>query len=152
MKSDHDNDLYLCRARHKYDSFPGAWHGNTYRAFQVSGDLVQDIECLEGVESAKLLKKAMEFDTYIQRNQKLIPNYGDRYRYGERISTGFAESTVNQVISKRFVKKQQMRWTKRGAHLLLQIRTKVLNHELRETVAKWYPGMKSTPGSDALTL
>ena len=28
----------------------------------------------------------------------------------------FVESTVNEVISKRLVKKQQMRWTKRGAH------------------------------------
>src|SRR4051794_17277606 len=29
-----------------------------------------------------------------------------------------------------FVKKQQMAWTLRGAHLLLQTRTKVLNNEL----------------------
>jgi hypothetical protein len=51
----------------------------------------------------------------------------ERYRNGERISTGFVESTVNQVISKRFCKKQQMAWTPRGAHLLLQSRTRVLN-------------------------
>jgi hypothetical protein len=38
-----------------------------------------------------------------------IVNYGDRYRNGETISTAFVESTVNEVISKRFVKKQQMR-------------------------------------------
>lgn len=37
------------------------------------------------------------------------------------------------------VKKQQMRWSKRGAHLLLQVRTKVLNEELRETFDRWYP-------------
>ena len=52
-----------------------------------------------------------------------------------------AESTVNQVISKRFVKQQQMKWTKRGAHLLLQVRTHVLNGELREMCCRWYPGM-----------
>jgi hypothetical protein len=28
------------------------------------------------------------------------------------------------------VKKQQMRWTPRGAHLLVQVRTRVLNDEL----------------------
>jgi hypothetical protein len=39
----------------------------------------------------------------------------------------FVESAVNQVISKRMVKKQQMQWTPRGAHLLLQTRTKLLN-------------------------
>src|SRR4029077_15038002 len=32
-----------------------------------------------------------------------IPNDGDRYRHGRKISTSFAESTVNQVISKRMV-------------------------------------------------
>ena len=53
----------------------------------------------------------------------------------------FAESTVNQVISKRMVKKQQMRWTKRGAHLLLQVRTQTLNGDLRDTFCRWYLSM-----------
>src|SRR5258708_40232707 len=72
-----------------------------------------------------------------------IPNYGDRWRNKERIATGFVESTVNQVISKRMVKKQQMQWTPRGAHLLLQIRTRVLNDEWGETFRTWYPGFRS---------
>ena len=59
----------------------------------------------------KLLKAVREFGSYISANKTFIPNYGDRYRHGETISTGFVESTVNQVVSKRFVKKQQMRWT-----------------------------------------
>jgi hypothetical protein len=46
------------------------------------------------------------------------------------ISTAFVESTSSQVVSKRFVKKQQMQWTPRGAHSLLQTRTKVLNNDL----------------------
>lgn len=57
------------------------------------------------------------------------------------ISTAFVESAVNQIVSKRFVKKQQMRWTKRGAHLLLQLRTRVLDNDLRELFRRWYPGM-----------
>ena len=68
----------------------------------------------------KLLKAVEEFHTYIENNKGFIPNYGERYRAGERISTGFVESAVHQVISKRMVKKQQMQWTQRGAHLLLQ--------------------------------
>jgi hypothetical protein len=36
-------------------------------------------------------------------------------------------STVNQVVSKRFCKKQQMQWSKSGAHVLLQTRVKALN-------------------------
>jgi hypothetical protein len=38
------------------------------------------------------------------------------------ISFTFAESAVNLLVSRRMVKQQQMHWTKRGAHLLLQVR------------------------------
>ena len=49
------------------------------------------------------------------------------------------ESTINQVVSRRFVKKQQMSWTLKGAHLLLQTRTKVLNNELDEVFRALVP-------------
>ena len=49
------------------------------------------------------------------------------------------ESAVNQVVSKRRVKKLQMRWSQRGAHLLLQIRTRVLNEDLTGDFRRWYP-------------
>src|SRR5271166_4898795 len=78
----------------------------------------------------KVAKAIREFETYIRNNEEFIPNFGERYRNGETISTAFVESTVNQVMSKRIVKKQQMQWTPREAHLLLQIRTKVLNNGL----------------------
>jgi hypothetical protein len=48
---------------------------------------------------------------------------------------------VNAVISKRFAKRQQMQWTKRGAHLLLQIRTRTLDDTLRPLFERWYPGL-----------
>src|SRR5450759_2931685 len=37
------------------------------------------------------------------------------------------------------VKKQQMRWTPRGAHLLLQVRTRVLNDDLADQFRRWHP-------------
>ena|SRR5882672_7068840 len=117
-----------------------------YCALQALEALEMDIDCFEEpIDTKKLVKAVAEFDNYIVANQRLIPNYGDRYRYGERISTGFVESAINQVVSKRFVKKQQMRWTQRGAHLLLQIRTKELSNELHEIFHRWYPGMKLSP-------
>jgi hypothetical protein len=72
------------------------------------------------------------------------PNYGERYRAGEAISSAFVESAVNQVVSKRMVKKQQMRWTPRGAHLLLQVRTRVLKDELADDFHRWFPGFTHT--------
>jgi len=65
-------------------------------------------------------------------------------RYGETISTAFVESTINWVVSKRMVKKQQMRWTKRGAHVLLRARTTTLNGELCDVFCDWYPAMTQT--------
>jgi hypothetical protein len=55
------------------------------------------------------------------------------------------ESAINQVVSKRFVKKQSMQWTLRGAHLLLQTRTEVLNGELDEVFRRWYPHFRLEP-------
>jgi hypothetical protein len=112
--------------------------------FQAIDALAMDLEDIElTTESLKKLRKRVrEFRGYIAANWPFILNSGDRYRHGETISTAFVESTVNQVVSRRMVKQQQMRWTRRGAHLLLQVRTHVLNENLREIFGRWYPGMQ----------
>jgi hypothetical protein len=90
---------------------------------------------------SKFTRAAQEFSVYIASNTGSLINYGERFRAGERISSCLAESTVNAVISKRFAKRQQMQWTKRGAHLLLQTRTRALDGTLRPLFEKWYPGL-----------
>jgi hypothetical protein len=40
--------------------------------------------------------------------------------------SGFVESTVNTAAGKRFCKRQLMRWSKQGAHLMLQTRPRTL--------------------------
>ena len=45
------------------------------------------------------------------------------------------------MISRRFAKKQQMQWSKQGAHRLLQTRTRTLNGTLRDLFTSWYPAM-----------
>ncbi|CAE6869026.1 ISKra4 family transposase ISAfe13 [Paraburkholderia nemoris] len=127
------------------------WHGNVLHALHRTGDLDDDLDMLEeNMANKKKLEKAVrEFHSYIEANQAFIPNYGDRYRHDETISTAFVESTVNYVVSKRFVKKQQMRWSQRGAHLLLQTRVQVLNDDLRKTFGRWFAGMRD---EEAATL
>ena len=117
------------------------WHGNVLRALQTIDDIQFGLEDIEepDAKQRKLLRTITEFGGYIRANAGHIPNYGERYRANELISTSFVESTVNQVVSKRMVKKQQMRWTPRGAHLLLQIRTRVLNGDLGADFQRWYP-------------
>ncbi len=121
------------------------WHGNVFQALESVDHLEGEVEIIEESTEAlrKLLKGVYELHTYIDNNRGYIPNFGERYRNGEAISTAFVESTVNQVLSKRFVKKQSMQWTQRGAHLLLQTRTRVLNDDLEGTFREWYPHFRS---------
>ena len=127
------------------------WHGNVFRALQEIEALEWELDEIEqGTEPLKKLAKAVrEFGRYIESNEAFIPNYGERYRYGEAISSAMAESTVNQLVSKRFEKKQQMRWTKQGAHLLLQVRIQVCNGDLRATFDQWYPQLQGEPSIEA---
>lgn len=126
------------------------WHGNVYEALRHVGFIEMDAETLlyeleenrpEGDhrKPRKLLKAIGELRVYIESNAAMIPNYGERRRYGEAISTATVESTVNAVLNKRFCKKQQMQWSREGAHLLLQNRTRTLNRELARTFRNWYP-------------
>ena len=136
------------------------WHGNVFRADDALTELIDDVDAAReaGRESGrpsqiplkKLARALDEFGTYVDNNSDAIVNYGERYRCGERISTGFVESAVNQLLAKRFVKKQQMRWTPRGPHLLLQVRAKVLNGDLEAVFERWHPGYRGkTPITQA---
>ena len=117
------------------------WHGNAEEALERLAHLILDLDLIRKHSAAaeKLSAGLAEFETYIDNNRESIPNYGELYRQGEMISTAFVESTINQGVSRRFAKPQQMHWTLRGAHLLLQTRTKVLNNELEEIFRRWYP-------------
>ena len=84
-----------------------------------------------------------EFQVYIRRNAGSGVDYGERYRAGERISSGFVESAINQVVAKRFSKRQSVRWTRRGAHLTLQTRTRVLNGDLDVAFRRRWPGFRA---------
>src|SRR5262249_57496253 len=89
------------------------WHGQVDKALGKIDDLESAIEPFSEtyVRFPGLVKALSELHTYIVNNRHLIPNYGERYRNGEPIATGFVESTVNEVVSKRFCKKQQMQWS-----------------------------------------
>ncbi len=119
------------------------WHGQVDKALGTIDDLEISIAPFHGTYARfpRLVKAWSELRTSIVHNRPLIPNDGERYHHGETIATGFVESTVNEVVSKRFCKKQQMQWSKEGAHLLLQTRVRTLNGELSAIFKRWYPDM-----------
>ncbi len=53
-----------------------------------------------------------------------------RYRAGLRVGTAISEGTANFLVNRRMNKSQQRRWSRRGAHLLLQVRCAVYNGTL----------------------
>src|SRR5499433_2679994 len=119
------------------------WHGQVDKSLGKIDDLASAIAPFNGTYARfnHLVKALSALRTYIGNNRHLIPNYGQRFHDGEAIATGFVESTVNEVVSKRFCKKQQMQWSKSGAHLLLQTRVKTLDGELGAIFKRWYPDM-----------
>jgi len=74
-----------------------------------------------------LLARCTELQACIETNEGALIDYGERYRAGKPISTSRAEGTVNQLVSARMNKRQQMRWSLRGAHRVLQVRAAVLD-------------------------
>ena len=128
------------------------WHGNIEKALDRIEDcyfIALDDE-VKYHNKKKLIKHLEEFQTYIENNANLIINYGEKWRYSETISTAFIESTINEVVAKRMVKKQQMQWTHIGAHYLLQTRTAVLNDELQGHSSRWSPAFKMENRGDAI--
>ena len=111
------------------------WHGQTDRALDQLETMTSEFAKLRergNLSATRLLHLAHPLLTYVRSNKSAIINYGARYRSGRRIATALAESGVNSLVARRMVKKQQMQWSKRGAHLLLQVRAAVLNGDLGE--------------------
>jgi hypothetical protein len=119
------------------------WHGQVDTAPGKIDDLASSIAPFNETYArfTHLVRALSELRTYIGNNRHVIPNYGQRYHHGEAIATGFVASTVHQVVSKRFGKKQQMQWSKSGAHVLLQTRVRTLDGELSAIFKRWYPDM-----------
>lgn len=112
------------------------WHANREKAEQrmrqiltlcriVIPETAQFKESLEQLDY-----RLREFFTYLDNNKGTLIAYGKRHGAGRPISTAMAESAVNQVLNARMCKRQQMRWSPRGAHLLAQVRCAVINGDL----------------------
>jgi hypothetical protein len=98
--------------------------------------------------AGKVARAVREFGGYLAANASAIPNSGERYRAGETISTSFVESAVNQVISKRMVKKQQMRWSPPRRAPTTPDPHPDPNNTLADDYRRWYPGFTHTDRQD----
>ena len=80
-----------------------------------------------GVPSRKLWHALHEVNDYLRGQGARLVNYAERHRAGLRVGTSVTESTANFLVNRRMNKAQQMRWSRRGADLLLQVRSAIYN-------------------------
>jgi hypothetical protein len=80
--------------------------------------------------SRKLWTALHALDGYLTGQSDWLINYAERHRAGLRVGTAITEGTANFLVNRRMNKCQQMRWSRRGADLLLQVRCAVYNGTL----------------------
>jgi hypothetical protein len=80
---------------------------------------------------------------FLKNNALILVDYARAREGGKRISTAPAESVMNHVINRRMSKRQQMRWSAKGAHLMLQARVDLLDDRLHGRYKARYPHFRS---------
>ena len=94
----------------------------------------------------KLRRHAGDLLGYLERNEAALAHYAARRRRGEPIATSFVESAVDEIISWRMNKAQQMRWSRATVQPFLDVRTAVLNNTLEDAFRRRHPGFR--PAND----
>src|SRR5215213_4332314 len=80
--------------------------------------------------SRKLWTALHALDGYLTGQSDWMVNYAERHRDGLRVGTAITKGTANFLVNRRMNKHQQMRWSRRGADLLLQVRCAIYNGTL----------------------
>ena len=114
------------------------WNGKAQDA-QVSTDRIRAVmhhfqgepeERASNAPSRKLQTALQALGGYLVNQSAWLINYAERHRAGLRVGTAITEGTANFLVNRRMNKSQQMRWSRRGADLLLQVRCAVYNGTL----------------------
>jgi hypothetical protein len=84
----------------------------------------------KGVASSKLWHALYAVDKYLRGQAAWLVNHAKRYHAGLQVGTSITEGTANFLVNRRMNKSQQMRWSRRGADLLLQVRCAIYNGTL----------------------
>jgi hypothetical protein len=123
------------------------WHGQVKRSLDLMGETMAILEATAETASQatsaalKVARHLSDLETYVCGQSDIIIDYATARRRKEPISTATTESTVQWLLHRRMNAQQQMRWSPRGAHLMLKVRCAVMNgtlerdHAIAETSA-----------------
>ena len=118
------------------------WHGRSSACLGRLARLMHwfDAAHVRDVKGAAAVQRHInDLIEYLYANELALVNYGRRRRDRLPISTAFVESAVNEILSKRMIKKQQMRWNRWTVQPFLDVRVAVLNKTLAGSFRRLYP-------------
>ena len=105
------------------------------RALDLIGETLTWLEGMADAAPAAATRVAASLrglETYVSGQAGLIIDYATARRGDEPISTATTEGTVQSLLHRRMGAGQQMRWSPRGAHRMLKVRTAVANGTLAD--------------------
>jgi hypothetical protein len=109
------------------------WHGQTGRALRLIQRTLAAVKvkaepkAAAARSAAKLTKALIALETYVSGLADLIIDYASARLNDEPFFTSPTEGAVQWLLHRRMGAQQQMRWSPRGAHLMLQVRTAIVN-------------------------
>ena len=80
---------------------------------------------------------------FLVNNRHDLVDYQRARMSRRRVSSASAESVMNHVVNRRLSKHQQMRWSIKGAHCLLQTRAELLDGRLEAHFARRFPHFRT---------
>jgi hypothetical protein len=112
------------------------WHGRVEGARKAMQQVITKLrhfECgrprAQPVPSVRKLRTASgKLEDYVDGQSAYLNNYGLRQNRGEPVGTATTEGLANSLVNQRMNKRQQMRWSARGAHAVITLRTLYLNN------------------------
>jgi hypothetical protein len=113
-----------------------AWHGKAKKAWLTLKRVRKLLPAFKGSRGKagepvrKLWRALGKVDDYLRSQSARLVNYAERHQAGLRVGTSITEGAANFLVNRRLAKSQQMRWSRRGADLLLQVRCAVYNGAL----------------------
>lgn len=122
------------------------WHGKWRQALAALSAATrgtrhrrQEISREDWAHLRRFRDHASSLRTYLASAPAERRHYFRARRQAFRISSAPAESTMAHLVNQRLCKRQSMRWSSEGAHLLLLVRCAILDNRLEDVFRTWYP-------------
>jgi hypothetical protein len=131
--------------RMRYQMWNGKWRAALERMREIWRATKALLNTLFGNDAERVSRfrqHLINLRDYLRNNSSGLRNYAKDRRNGLLISSAPAESLMSHLVNQRMGKRQPMRWSSEGAHLLLQVRCAVLDERLDSLFREWFPNFR----------